>query len=351
MRGKSRSLWWPALFSLILALPGFGQEFEPLLERLVPQSLEWPLDLRFEDANTVLLGAGRDGVYRLSLTEPDAGLDNLVAADSVTFVSRLAASDRWLVAGTTFGPLGWMPWVGRAAYQEDVPMGVILDLDVAGDEVWMLGSRRDENRVWAPGGVILWSATLGEGGITGMTPRMFAESGPGATEMARCHILETGAVRSTGDGRWLVVPGVQPGVFLYGEDGKLERVWQSGELGFVDDCTLDEEEAARLSSQPQARNKWLNERTIVDDAIFWQGFPALVVRTVVEGEPRWTLLQLGDDASAKRVGLPVTGAGPNARLRADVYGNRIAVLVTEYELDPEDRKERPRVVILAPGGK
>lgn len=225
-------------------------------------------------------------------------------------------------------------------------MSTIVDLDAVGDEMWVLGARRDSDGAWAPDGAILWSFKVTGSGLLEAHPLMFAGSGPGAQEMSRCSLFETGAVRSAEDGRRFVVPGIQPGAFLYGPDGKLIRAWQTEKLGFVDGCTLSEEESVRFSADPHARNQWLRGRTVVDDAVFWQGAPAVIIRRSVEGSPRWTLLQLLDGDSVRRVPLPIRGAGPNARLRADVQGKRMVVLITEYEVALKDRKEAPKLVVL-----
>lgn len=311
--------------------------------------MPWPLDVRFESPDHAIVAAGKDGVFRVSLDDPTAAPEVVVSGNDVTFASRLAFSDRWMVAGATFGPLGWKARGPQGRYREDVPMGVIMDLDAAGDEVWMLGSRRDSKGRWAPEGVILWSANLAgaNGGSLGdLKPRLYADSGPGAREMARCHILELGAVRSLGDGRWAVVPGVQPGVDLFAHDGRLLRTWQTEPLGFTDHCDLDKEEFLRLNGEPGPRARWLNQRRTLDDLLPWDGQPALVIRRPGAKGPEWDLVVLRDDGAAPAVALPLGTVGPNTHLRGDVMGDRVVLLLVEYVESPQQRTRRPRLVVL-----
>jgi len=212
--------------------------------------------------------------------------------------------------------------------------------------VWMLGSRRDDEGRWAPLGAILWSVELTGDGLAAPTPRLFADSGPGAKEMARCHVLELGAVRSLGDGRWAVVPGIQPGVHLYDRDGKLLRVWQTEPLGFTDHCDLDEQEFLRLNAEPGPRSRWINHRRTLDDILPWGGWPALVLRQPGDDGPRWQMVVLSQDGAAAPLPLPVGTAGPNAHLRGDVLGDRVVLLVVEYEESPQKRTQRPRLLVL-----
>lgn len=319
---------------------------EKVYERSLPSAVIWPFDVRFEDEDTVLLAAGKTGIYRLSIADPKATPEVVVPADEVTFVTRLAVSDQWIVAGTPFGPLGWVGRDGKRSYRQDVPMGVIVDLDVSEDQVWMLGSRRDEKGVWAPEGAILWSAELDDESVKGLQPRMQAESGPGAEEMARCHVLELGAVRHLGDGRWAVAPGVQPGVFLYAKDGKLLHAWQSDDLGFRDRCGLDKEQFLSLNAEPVPRYQWFNQQRLLDDLLPWEDWPALLLRDSTPDGPQWEIVVLGKEGPVRRLAVPVSEAGPNARMRGDVFGELVVLVILELEISPSDPKVQSRLVLL-----
>jgi len=60
---------------------------------------------------------------------------------------------------------------------------------------------------------------------------------------------------------------------------------------------------------------------------------------------------LTEDGPSKPIPVPLGTVGPNAHLRGDVLGNRIALLIVEYEESPQARTQRPRLVVLQRKGE
>lgn len=327
--------------------------FEVLVDRALPSELAASLDVRWASDDSVYLAAGRAGIVELAVDDASAKPHQVVAGEDMSFACKLGVSEGHLVNGIPFGPIGWKARNRSGGYAQDVPMAAIVDLDVGEGRVWMLGSRRIEGE-WAPEGAILWSGELpadGTSEVKELQPLVFARSGAGAREMADCWFLDLGAVRHLGEGRWAVVPGVQPGAFVYAADGKLERAWQTDALGFVDRCDLDPKESDVLAAEPEPRLRWHHQRRILDDVLSWDGWPGLLIRVPDGDGTRWELQVLDDHGIGKPVALPLSTRSTFSHLKGDVRGDRVALLVVEYEIPGSPPQQSPRLLVLKRRGK
>jgi len=100
----------------------------------------------------------------------------------------------------------------------------------------ILGGRKDAKGRYSHDGAIAWLGGLSEG-AAGLKPIYFSVAGRGAQPMAECAVLELGAVRFLSDGSFLVVPGVEPGIYWYDAAGDLVRTWESEALGLGGLCS------------------------------------------------------------------------------------------------------------------
>lgn len=309
---------------------------------LVEPELRWAQDVRWASDEAVWLAAARPGVFEVTLAGDRPPRRVVAAGGEAPDGSQLAASGGYLAAAAGFGVVSWTgldPGVERAT-----PLATIVDFDVWRGEAVFLGARRDEEGRWAPEGAVLWAGSL-ERGLEELTPRMYSASETNADEVALCGILELGAVRFFDDGRYIVVPGFQPGAYLYDRGGRLLRAWETGPLGFYDECDQSWDSSGLLARDPDARRRWVHQRVVLDDVVDWHGEPALLLRHPRPDGTTWRLVVLGDAGPSAPVELPVRTGSTASHVRADRRGDRLALVISEFgpEVPPA---EPPRLVVL-----
>ena len=354
----------PALAAALLAVlsgPGMaaGDDpaaspavFEVVLDRTLPAAIDWAFDVRWLDDRTALVAAGRAGLYEVPVTDSEAPARHVAGSDQLEYASRLAVSASHLAAAAPFGIVEWTPRGTATGWSQELPMGAIVDFDVHGDTVLLLGGRRvaltpGAKPTWAPEGGILFSGQLGSG-LSALTRRMTAQSGIDgkAMEMARCQVIEPGAVRFLTGGRYAVIPGVQPGVYVYAADGSLLQAWTSETLGIYDRCDVEADEQEQLSRDLARRIAWWQSHTVSDDLVPWGDWFAVLVREPLGGGAAWRLVPFGPDGAGDPLPLPVAGSSKGLHLRGDVRGQRLLLLLFDYEEDGGSPKHRPRLLVL-----
>lgn len=305
-------------------------------------------DLRFDASDELLVAAVREGVARLRLTPDATILEKRLAVRAHGAwgwtATRLARSDRFIAAGQVVGSVSWVARTGGDVHAFH-GFDAIHDLDLYGDTIAVMAARR-ENRSgpYAPDGAIVSIGTLGET-LERLRPLYVSVTGPGAQPLERCGFMRLGNVRFLRDGRLIVQPGVEPGIYRYSRAGVLERSWRTDTLGIDSDCTLDEAESAELATDLEPRIAWLNARTIVDEIVPMDDGPGLIVRQVSDTAATWQLLILHDDGEVEPLPLPFRRAD-NQRLKADTDGERIAFLFFDTTSGP--RVPQEIVVMPAP---
>lgn len=304
------------------------------------------LDVRAIDGSAVYLALGRNGIVRLNIqsSKVERQIEKPADDGGFFFAARLGASPSRLAVGSPFGALAWraLPEGTTAT----LPFALVMDVDVQGDRIVVLGADRDESGRWAADGALAWIGSM-EGERLELSVLARSEKGPGSQTVARCHFLESGAVRFLPDGSVLVVPGVESGAFLYDRRGRLIRTWQTEPLGILDDCPFDDETTSRMAGDPAARWAWLNRFRTVEDIVPAAGEPALLVRSMRKGRTTWSLTSLRADGKTSNQALPVTQAGERWHARADLSGGRLMLLLFEYAL-PGEKASPPRLVVLEP---
>ena len=192
----------------------------------------------------------------------------------------------------------------------------------------ILGSRTEKGK-WAPDGAIAWAGSLGMG-LRDLRPVLFSTQGPKAEVISRCGFLEPGALRFFADGSFFIVPGVEPGAYLYDRTGKLVHTWQTSGLGFVDRCDLSEKQVVTFSADPEQRARWRAGKVMIDDVLPTPDGPALLLHEYRDGTARWTMLVLRRNGKPQRIALPFSVPSDVASLRADIQGKRIVFLVRTF---------------------
>lgn len=313
--------------------------FEIVLDRALPEELRWAADIRWASDDAVWLAAGRSGVFRLGLDADRP--QRLTAGGEGSDGLQLAASDGIVAAAVGFGSVSWLDDGASALRGRAAPLSVIVDFDLRQGEVLLLGARRNAEGAVEDG--ILWSGTLRDS-LEELRSTMEPED-PSALAVARCGILEIGAVRYLADGRHAVVPGFVPGAYLYDQRG-LVRAWDTASLDIYDHCDIDWDTANLLMRDPEARMTWVHQRQVLDELLPWRGWPALLIRKPRADGTAWHLVVLSEVGISEPVDLPVTTSSIGSHVRGDVRGDRLALLISEFG-PPEPRPAQPpRLVVL-----
>jgi len=335
---------------------GRGAGLEILSEKTLTAELSPPMDIRWAGDGAVYIARARDGVAEIDLATLATRQQMVPDAQSLhgfLDFSRIGVSGANLVVAAPANDLA-MRRLGRTldngANLIRLRIGLVDGLDVAGDRLLLLGLPLSAvKNGFAPTGTIAWLGPLralwdGEG----LQPLLSDVAGPGAQSLGMCATIPLGAARFLDDGTALVVPGVQPGVHLFGASGRPLRSWDSHKLGIdaVDCAAMDRRDAHKLRVASRARAELLNSHRVVDEVLPLHEGPGLVIRYVEGGKVHWQLkiLQSGDRVLA--YDLPFTGNLPFDRLRGDVRDDRIAFLVSEHEAE-KDRPQVPARLILA----
>ncbi len=247
------------------------------------------MDVRWAGDDSVFLAAGRAGTFKLPLereAQPKVIIPGSLADGGFWVSSRVAASPRFLAIASSAFAMRWKDL--SKGTQQDIPFDAVLDIDIQGDRALILGALKDEKERFAPDGAIAWTGSL-ERQLADRKPVYYSASGPGAKTVDNCGPYDMGGVRFLADGSFLIVPGVEPGAYLYDASGKLVHTWDTREIGLdAEDCeNLDPKVRDRLFAVPEPRWAWLNRRRILDDILPLPQGPGLIVRSVVQERPRW----------------------------------------------------------------
>ena len=293
----------------------------------ISASLPWLIDVRWGEGHELYLAASRRGAVRIDLKQPDKAPVVLIEMGNGPHqffnTQYLALSADRVVVGAPAFVVGSA--LKKGGPLEATVFEAALDLDAQGDRVLVLGVRRDEQHRYAPEGAIAWQGSLSKK-LGDWQPAAFAAAGPGVSSVDLCHPLDVGVVRYLPDGGFLLVPGVEEGVFRFDAQGKLVRSWTNAQVGADGGCDLPEREAHRLHVDVPGRRAWVNRRRAVDDILPLADNPVLIVRSVNNGKATWELKTLAPDG-VKTCALPLEDPTGLARIKADVRGDEVVLLV------------------------
>lgn len=337
------------------ALPAQGAEpklaelsIKVLQEQLLPAPLRHPKDVRWPEEGVAWVAAGKEGTFAVNLNEPEKPPLLLVESPpgsmGLHFHLAWAAPRFWLAAPVR--ALGWREMRDGQLLPGGYTPGLdtIRDVDAFAGRALVLGASRGKDGSFCPDGAIAWLGTIA-GRELALKPVMFSSSGPGAQNLDYCGVFDGSKARFLADGSFLIVPGVQPGVFWYDPEGKLKRSWTSEELGIAGGCGLSTADAYRYSEDEAARyRERINQRVNVDEILVLPQGPALVTRRWQEGAVRWGLLRLAASGEVKSESLPISSPAERAHLRGDTRGSKALLLVSAY--DPDGKAPPPKLLIL-----
>jgi hypothetical protein len=310
-------------------------------------------DVRWAGPGEVYVSLGKRGAIRTRVDSTVHFTPVMPAGEHGGFpiTGRIAAAQKHLVVASPLGGVGWIPLATGGAHPiGHRPLLSVMDIDARGDSVAVLGADSGNVQGLARDGTIAWVGSLSKS-MNDMRPLMKGRSKPGGKDMARCSILETGAIRFMPDGSLIVVPGVEPGVFRYDAAGKLVQTWDSDPLGIIDDCWIPDRDLELVARDFGRRIDWLATKVTVDDILPLPGGPGLLLRRVEKGVTKWDLVRLPYQGRMERVALPVTMPHPRAHVRGDVRGNQVVLLAFEDPLPGQKPLAPPRLVVLSIAGQ
>jgi hypothetical protein len=311
--------------------------------------LQYAVDVRWAGDHSVYLSLKKSGVVEYSL-DGKAPLKQMIPGSKEPggfwLSYHLAVSPRYLVDGSPLFALTWRPL--DSTVRKDVPFEGIDDLDIQGNKVAVVGVRRGADRTFAPDGAIAWIGSLDKD-LTDLKPLLFDAGGAGAPSANACGILMLGATRFLPDGSLWVAPGIQPGLYRFDPQGKLLQTVDTVKVGVDTDCAgVSKDLATAMKQKYPPRLAWVNARRIVDDVLPLPSGPGLLIRSLQQGQVRWTLKVLHPDSSVAIYDVPVHAQTPFAHLKGDLRQGRLVLLCWENAEDGlPDHAPKPHLLIAS----
>ncbi|MEO8504575.1 MAG: hypothetical protein ABI609_11805 [Acidobacteriota bacterium] len=257
-------------------------------------------------------------------------------SDGVLMAEHCGLSMDFLAVASPINQLLWQsrkdPTVagqlGEWGDHEHAPISFFEDIDLRGDRLAILGLMRSANGM-SPDGAIAWIGRLGAKHVE-LRPITFSTVGKGASPENLCAFTMVGKIRFMPDGRLVVLPGAEPGVFVYSADGKLEQTLDTAAQGLDLRCNFDEATRLRFGSDVRARFAYLNQFTTVDEILPLDQGPALILRTAGPLGTRWDLVAFDRSGATRKVRLPITSTSVQMHLRGDACGDRVVLIMREF---------------------
>jgi hypothetical protein len=321
-----------------------GGVSSPVLEDLrplhLPDELMAAADVRWRADGSLLFGLEQDGVYSW---RPGAGPVELEATLSGSTFGRASmygnysrlggqAASGLVFAGDLFGV--YRRHAGRTTPLKE-NLELVGDLDQHGGLVVAAGLARqadppESGAVWEP--YIAWLIGA-DGAARGLLPTR-----DGGDALEACHSVELAVSRFVADDLVLVIPGAEPGAFLYGTDGSLQSTVPAETLSATrPDCGPEQR---MLLRSEESRTPWLRRHRFVDDVVAnEEGDVFFFVRHVTDGEPSPPAREPSSEGVARVAAIPPAGAnraaGPAAENAGSVEGGgggRVAIALDSRDL-------------------
>lgn len=300
-----------ALWAIIAAQSAVAQDpglLPPVLEDLrplaPPSQIALAADVRWQTGGSVLVGLRRDGVY--SWRPGTQGFEPVATLAGTTYRRAGRYGNYSRLGG---GPAGSLVFAGDlfGVYRQrdgritalKTNLEIVGDLDHrAGWTVAVGLSRQPEpspgpDDIWEPYVAWLFDA---EGGVRDLLP-----TGDGGVALDSCYPVELSLSRFVADDLVLVIPGAEPGVFLYGTDGTLLGALDVGAFSASrPDCGPEQKP---LLYEKEFRIAWLGRHRVIDEVVAnGEGDVFFFVRHMDGGEAAASVLSNDSQASALPVG-------------------------------------------------
>lgn len=243
----------------------------PMLEDLrpldTPREIAAAADVRWQADGSLLVGLSQDAIHSWRPGTPESRPVVTLAGTTYRRAARYGNYSRLgggnlgalVFAGDLFGV--YRQRSGRIEALK-ANLEIVGDLDHQGGWTVAVGlsrlpelSSEGTNGVWEP--YIAWLFDA-EGGVRGLVPTR-----DGGAALDSCYPVELSVSRFVADDLVLVVPGAEPGAFLYGRDGLLRGVVDLEALSASRPECGPREKA--LLYEEEFRTAWLTRHRIIDE--------------------------------------------------------------------------------------
>ncbi len=262
----------------------------PVLDELrpldAPDGILSAADVRWRSDGSLLVGLRRDGIHSWVLGGIRTELLVTLAGTTYRRAGRYGNYSR--LGGESASGLVFAGDLFGVYRQRDGRITALkANLEIVGDldhrDGWTVAVGLARQPEPSPGPDDIWEPYVawlfdGEGGVRGLTPTR-----DGGAALDSCYPVELTIGRFVTDDLILVIPGAEPGAFLYGADGMLR---QAADLGAFSASRADcGPEQKPLLPEEEFRTAWLRRHRVIDEvAANGQGDMFFFVRHVEDGE-------------------------------------------------------------------
>ena len=238
--------------------------YGPRLERLaafeLPEDVATASDLRWREDGVLLLAVDGHGVYSWQVGADRAELLVTLAGSPLGGFGRNQNYSR--LGGFSAGALAFSGFASgvlrhdEGGFSYSKAVGLVGDVDRRHARTAVVGVHRGEDGVWEDR--LAWLIS-DDGTVRGLLPRR--------TESSRWGLVQRlGVVRILSKDRVLVVPGVEPGVFLYDGGGRLLDALDT-EAFFAESPWRITPEQDRLLLERTWFAAWLSQHRVIDEVV------------------------------------------------------------------------------------
>ena len=310
------------------------------------------MDVRWASDNTVFLARAFHGVVEVELSHQGRIRRQVVPASAQLRPSarlpestaRLSVSSEYMVLASEVGNVTWRrAESGGAVRYTHKPIAIAEDVDLWRDRLVLLGLPRtqkpDEQGSLVPEGGVAWLGTL-TAGLEDFKPVLLDAGGKRAPHLLNGGGMGLGSVRFFPDGSFVVVPGFQPGAYLFDSKGKRVRSWSAEQTGLTTDTgRMSNEESLQMRKTLESVYAWINQHRSLDDVIALPEGPGLLVRERgKDGLTRWELRVLRPQG-VDRYAIPIQSQLPHAKLHADFRNGKIVFLLHSARFNGKERED------------
>ena len=254
---------------------GEGPQFEDLKRLELPEEIARASDVRWLADGELVLGVIGRGLYswrvgekagqlRVALEEPAADVLNVGGRAVVNSnryerdYGRLAVSPDGMAFTDLFSGihLATEDGIDSLAAMEHVG-----DLDRRGSLTAAIGLVRKDSDGWAEHAA--WLIHDGEPAARGLMPTR-----DGGRSLELCSVAELSVIRFISEDRLLVIPGAEPGVFVYDREGAFLDSLDAETFFAEGGCDVEANEWGRSPlNDAYARADWLGQRRLIDEVV------------------------------------------------------------------------------------
>ena len=333
---------WPvetvALWSALVLTAGFpavlggqGPTFELQGPILLPQPLALTADVRWLDEDRLLLGVEGSGVYSWRIGDDEGTLEASLAGAGGYYrgfesYSRVGGSSSGSVAfaGGLFG----VYLKSRGDFEMLKAIEIVGDVDRRGDRTAVVGLSRNEVGDWEDH--IAWVFKDGES-----EPRTLLPTRDGGEIMGQCWHAEVSVVRLISEERVLVVPGLEPGVFVYDRAGQLLESVGADTFAADAGCGLEEGERSLLGNAAFTI-EWMAGRRVIDELLADEAGNVYFFVRHVPGGPESIVLEPPESGADTQPAAGASGQATVVSGRTDAGGATILTTVRGFTRGAEN---------------